>query len=234
MVIVTSSVDAVHGALLIVQRNTFAPTARPVTPELGEEGVVTVPEPLINVQVPVPVVGVLPAKVAVVTLHKVWSGPALDVVGVPLTVIVTSSVEGVQGALAMVQRNTLAPTPNPVKPEVGEEGVVIVPEPEILVQVPVPVVGVLPASVAVVAHIVWSGPAAEVVGLATLVITTSSFEVLHPIVQRNVFAPTPNPVTPEVGLFGEVMVPVPLTRVQVPLPVVGVLPAKVAVEAQIV
>ena len=52
------------------------------------------------------------------------------------------------------------------------------------------------------------------------------------IVQRKVFAPTPSPVTVEVGELGIVIVPDPLTNVHVPLPTVGVLPAKVAVATQ--
>ena len=71
IVIITSSVDEAQGALEIVQRNTFDPTPRPVTPEVGDEGVVIVPLPLINVHVPTPVVGVFPANVAVVTLQSV-------------------------------------------------------------------------------------------------------------------------------------------------------------------
>jgi hypothetical protein len=65
---------------------------------------------------------------------------------------------------------------------------------------------------------------------------TSSVEEVHPalaIVHLNVFAPTPNPVTPEVGLPGVVIVAVPDTTVQVPVPIVAVLPAKVAVVAQV-
>jgi hypothetical protein len=53
------------------------------------------------------------------------------------------------------------------------------------------------------------------------------------IVQRSVTAPTPIPVTPEVALEGVVMVAVPVTTDQVPVPTVGVLPAKVAEEEQI-
>ena len=49
------------------------------------------------------------------------------------------------------------------------------------------------------------------------------------IVHTNIFVPVDNPVTPEVGLLGEVTLPVPATTVQVPIPGVGVLPAKVAV-----
>ena len=62
-------------------------------------------------------------------------------------------------------------------------------------------------------------------------ITTSLLDAVHTplvIVQRNVFAPTPRPVTVLVGLVGVVIVPVPLTKVQTPLPLTAVLPARVA------
>ena len=62
----TVSLDTGHEALLIVQTNVFAPTESPVTPEVGSDGVVTDAVPAITVQAPVPTVGVLPAKVAVV------------------------------------------------------------------------------------------------------------------------------------------------------------------------
>ena len=65
------------------------------------------PAPLIMVQVPLPLVGVLATKVVLVTPQRlVWSAPAAAVVGLLLNVIVTSSVELVQGALAIVHRNT--------------------------------------------------------------------------------------------------------------------------------
>ena len=92
--------------------------------------------------------------------------------------------------------------------------------------------------------VAWQNPSAHIVtgagqtivgGVLSRVITTSSCEsAQRPFnnVQRKVFGPTPKPVTPEVGLVGVVIVPVPLTRVQVPPPVVGVLPAKVAVVVQ--
>ena len=61
---VTVDVDAGQGAFVIVHINTFGPTPNPVTPDVGDEGLVIVPAPLTNVHVPVPVVGVFAAKVA--------------------------------------------------------------------------------------------------------------------------------------------------------------------------
>jgi len=70
-VITTSSVEAVQGALLIVQRSVYVVPATPVKPEVGLDGVVTVPPtPLMMLHAPVPVVGVLAAKVALVA-HSV-------------------------------------------------------------------------------------------------------------------------------------------------------------------
>ena len=59
------SVLGVHVPLLIVQTKVFTPVVNPVTPDVGEAGVVTVAVPAVTVQSPVPVVGVLPASVAV-------------------------------------------------------------------------------------------------------------------------------------------------------------------------
>ena len=62
--IVTVSLDAGQDALVIVQTNVFAPTDNPVTPEVGEEGVVREALPAMTVHAPVPTVGALPARVA--------------------------------------------------------------------------------------------------------------------------------------------------------------------------
>ena len=64
--IVTVSFDDGQVRLLIVQTNVFAPTDNPVTPDVGELGVVTVALPAITDQAPVPTDGVLPARVAIV------------------------------------------------------------------------------------------------------------------------------------------------------------------------
>jgi hypothetical protein len=72
--------------------------------EVGLDGVVMVPPaPVTIVQVPVPTAGVLPAKVTDVA-QTVWSGPALEVDGLPVRVITTSSLKMAQGALVIVQR----------------------------------------------------------------------------------------------------------------------------------
>ena len=51
--------------LLIVHTNVFTPVVKPVTPDVGLVGVVTVAVPAVTVQAPVPTVGILPASVAV-------------------------------------------------------------------------------------------------------------------------------------------------------------------------
>ena len=78
--------------------------ATPVKEDVGFVGVPTLPPaPETMLQLPVPEVGVLPAKFVDVPQSD-WSGPALEVVGLARRVMITSSVEAVQGALEMVQR----------------------------------------------------------------------------------------------------------------------------------
>ena len=68
---ITVSVDAVHGLLLMVHTNvTVVPATKPVTPDVGELGVVMVAVPNATVHKPVPKAGVLADKVVVPELHK--------------------------------------------------------------------------------------------------------------------------------------------------------------------
>ena len=151
--------------------------------------------------------------------------------------IVIASVLGVQVPLLIVQVKVFTPVVKPVTPLVGLVGVVTVAVPDVTVQSPVPVVGVLPASVAVAAHIVWSGPALLVVGNWSLLIVIASVlgvQVPLLIVHTNVFTPVVKPVTPLVGFVGVVTVAVPAVTVQTPVPIIGLLAAKVDVALQIV
>ena len=56
--------------------------------------------------------------------------------------MVTLELEGAQGLFEIVQAKTLVPKPNPVIEVVGESELVIVPDPEIKVHIPVPTVAV--------------------------------------------------------------------------------------------
>lgn len=135
----------------------------------------------------------------------------------------------------MVHIKTFVPAPTPVMVVVGEDGVVIVPEPLITVQVPVPTVGAFPAMVNVELQPTCVAPAFELVGAATPVMVTVEVDGVHggfEMVHSKTFGPTPNPVTPEVGDAGVVIVPAPLTKVHNPVPTVGVFPANDAVVAQ--
>ena len=61
---ITVSVLAVHGELLMVQIKLLAPFPKPVTELPGEEGVARAPVPLYKVHKPVPIEGVFPERVA--------------------------------------------------------------------------------------------------------------------------------------------------------------------------
>ena len=90
IVIVAVEVAAAQAPLVTVQVKVLLPTAKPVTPEVGLLGVVTVPEPDVKVQAPVPTV-VVAFKFVVVTLHKFCVAPAFDCEGA-LTLMVTVAV----------------------------------------------------------------------------------------------------------------------------------------------
>ena len=71
-VIVTSSLEAEQGELIIVHLKTYVLPAVPVKVEVAELGVVILPPvPETILHVPVPTVGVFAARVVLVSPHKV-------------------------------------------------------------------------------------------------------------------------------------------------------------------
>ena len=103
--------------------------------------------PETSVQVPVPMVAVLAARVAEVTLHNAWSGPAFAAVGTRSTRIVKVSEEAVQVPLLMVHASRAAvPGVKAVTVEAGAAGAVTVAAPDTTAQSPVPSAGVFAAS----------------------------------------------------------------------------------------
>ena len=94
-------------ALAIIQRKVYTPAMETVTLEVGELALakLAVPGPLNRVQVPVPVTGVLPARL-VVRPQGLAFRPAFAAVGGALATMLISSSLAVQGALAIVHLNT--------------------------------------------------------------------------------------------------------------------------------
>ena len=137
--------------LLIVHlKVTLLPAPTAVIVVEGEAGVVIVAEPLTRDHDPVPTAGVLAAMVKVEVLHKVWSGPAADVVGSSSFCMLTSSVASGQTPLEVVHlKVTFVPAATLVIVVVGEAGVVMVAEPLMIDQDPEPAAGVLAAIVKV-------------------------------------------------------------------------------------
>ena len=148
-------------------------------------------------------------------------------------VMVTFAVDAGQGALLIVHRTTIGPAP-PVCVNVafGKVALEKVPAPPLTtLQAPVPVVGVLPPSPVVVpfTQIVCAPPTVAVVGPWLMVMVTLAVAAVHGallIVQLTTTGPAPPVcVNVELGNVALEKLPVPpLTTLQAPVPVVGVLP----------
>jgi hypothetical protein len=114
-----------------------------------------VPVPILCiVHIPVPLEGLLPPRPAVVLASQiVCAPPTVAGVGDCVIVIVTSANELGHGALAIVHRSTIGPAPlvcvNVALPVLAF-GLNVPAPPLCTVHVPVPLVGVLPPSPAVV------------------------------------------------------------------------------------
>jgi len=166
MIIVMSSALTHAPSVIVHLRVTDEPATSPVTPLVDNVGVVIVATPLTTLHNPVPMIGIFPAKVAVVILQICWSVPAADAVTLLFTSKITSSVEAAHEPFEVVHRNVaVVPTTNPVTPLVERVGVVMVATPLTTLHTPEPIIGALPASVVdVMLHRLWSEPATAVVG----------------------------------------------------------------------
>ncbi|TAE63132.1 MAG: hypothetical protein EAY68_08070 [Bacteroidetes bacterium] len=104
-------------------------------------------------------------------------------------------------------------------------------------QVPVPIAGKFPVIAVLVPQIVWSFPAIATLGCAVLVMTSvlsegGQFPLLT--LHLNTLFPTPKLITEALFAFGFNIVPAPLTKVQVPVPMAGSVALKVVASVQIV
>lgn len=152
--IIILSCVAAQGAFVILHLNVLLPTPKPVMVVVGLLGDVIVPAPPMSVHKPVPAVGLLAAIVAVDVTQTVWSGPAAAIEGGALVVIVMLETEEAQGGLLIDHVKTVCPGVKPVTVVFLTSGFVIVPEPETLTQIPVPLAGLFPLSVAVAVPVV--------------------------------------------------------------------------------
>jgi hypothetical protein len=125
----------------------------------------------------------------------------------------------------MVHWNTLTPIPMEFTADVALLASENVPDPVTRLQTPVPLVGLFAFKTVLSEHKTWSSPAnASEGGVSTKMVTSSERGVHVPFetVHLNTIVPGCKSVTVEEALLLSVIVPVPETRVQVPVPVVGI------------
>ncbi len=225
--------------LLIVQRTvTLVPAAMPVTVVLGTNALVIVALPDCRLHIPVPTVGMLAAMVKILVLHCSISTPASAMLGGAVFVKVTSSKVAAQTLpLLIVQRRvTLAPADRPVTPLVFDVGVVITAPlaGPTIVHNPVPGDGAFPDNVKLpVSHCSISDPASAT-GAGAVLVNTISSKVLAQLplftVQRTIaLLPATIPVMVVVANAGLVIVAVPDSTLQAPVPIAGAVAAIVKI-----
>ena len=136
--------------LVMLHFNTLVPRARPVTSLVGLLEFVNTPLPLTTLQLPLPVVGVLAAKVVLgLLIHTVWFGPATALLVAGCTsILMVALVDEQVFTLVMLHCSTLIPRPS-VALEVALLELLNTALPLTTLQLPKPVVGVLAAKVVV-------------------------------------------------------------------------------------
>jgi hypothetical protein len=201
-----------------VHTNELVPVLNAVICDEGLFTEVTEPDPAITDHTPIPTVGFTAANVAVVA-QIVWFVPASEV-GCASRIIVTVEEE-VQAPFETVHTKELVPVLNDVTCDEGLFTAVMLPDPAITDQTPVPTVGLTAAKVAVVAQIVWFVPALDTGCASRTIVTVAALvgQLLFGIVHTKELVPVLNDVTCEVGLLIEVTLPEPDNTDQVPLPI---------------
>lgn len=221
---------------MIDQTKVFTPMLIPFTPGLAEDVEVNVPLPATTAHIPVPIAGTFPFKEDEVE-QIVESNPAFATVGNGSIMKSTVSEEIGQVPFVIVQAKVFIPILIPVIPELEEVAEVKLDVPVTTVHIPVPIRGIFPFKDDELEQILESMPASATVGNGSTKIVIVSVELIQipfEIVQTNVFVPMLNPVTPEVGEAGEVIVAAPAITVHIPVPTVGIFPLSDEVEEHIV
>jgi hypothetical protein len=127
---------------------------------------------LTTLQTPVPTAGAVAAKACVLLQIEVEAVVMTETLGLAKRLMVIVLTLGVQVPLLIVQVKVVVPTDKLLTPLVAELALLNATPASLLVHVPAPTLGTLPDKIEVVPHIVWSLPAIEVLGLASLVIVT--------------------------------------------------------------
>jgi len=220
--------ELTHPLLLSVQRKVFTPLPRPVTEVLFEVELLMLAVPLCKVQTPELAT---PAKFPVRTASPAqtdWSRPASA--KTELLVMITSSEAAQELAVFVtVHSKVFAPGPRLVTLVVKFVGVTTVPRPAVFVQRPVaPAEGATAVKVTVLTQTAKSVPAFAVTELLVMMTLSLDTQPRLTMVQRKVLAPAPRLETTVLYWLMFPKLPEPLTRVHVPVPVVGMLPDSVA------
>ena len=228
-------VDEQVPAEVIVHFKTLFPSDNPLTVVVGLLELVNIAEPDITLQLPVPVVGVLAAKVVEpVVIQIVWLGPAFAMLDAGSTwMVIVLEVDEQVPAEVILHCKILFPNDKPETVVVGLLELVNIAEPDITLHEPVPIVGVFAARVVdpVVIQIVWLGPEFAMLDAgSTWIVMALEVDEQVPaevILHCKILFPNDKPETVVLGLFELVKTALPLTTDQLPVPVVGVLAANV-------
>lgn len=146
--------------------------------------------------------------------------------------IVIFETEDAHGGLLIDHVITVVPGDRFVTVVFLTNGFVMVPLPETLTHIPVPLVGAFPFKVAVavpvVAQSVWLAPALETVGGGLVTIVIFETEAAHEeklTDHVSIVVPAVSPIIVVLLRVGVVIVPGPETFTHIPVPIAGLFPA---------